>query len=441
MRLTIAAFFFVLLLQRAAANAAETEVLQETATDHPQLSYQPEFLTGPPESGDLFGSRTGYLHPFLSVAEYYTDNQFNVPEGEEEDFITVISPGIWAAFPAGSRQPLRVSTLNSAPGGLEVTRFAAEGRRRLQGYALYRADITEHKNFSEEDKVYQRAEGLAKVSFRGGLSLELVDVFEIDQDPYGTGVSRQLDEFTSNLLQCLAEYRISPKTRVRGDLGRYSLEYEEERNAFREREDLTFSLYFFYRMLPKTSVLLQYDLADIDYEEELVPDSREHRVLTGFFWDVTAKSRGTVKVGYGTRDVDGGDDRRDVVGEVRLDHRFTPKTSAYAQFTRRVEETDIQGTQNVLSHRVQVGYRQRLAPWLNGTVALSYYRDSYRGDLAGGQTDERQDDYYGARLGAGYQFRRWLNFGLGYHYLRRDSNFSEFDYTNNTVYLTVTAAL
>ncbi len=86
--------------------------------------------------GELFGGRTGYLHPFLSVGEYYTDNLFNVPDNEEDDWITVISPGLWASFPASNRQPLQVTTYNSAPGGLEVTRFPMEVRRRFQGYGL-----------------------------------------------------------------------------------------------------------------------------------------------------------------------------------------------------------------------------------------------------------------------------------------------------------------
>jgi hypothetical protein len=157
---------------------------------------------------------------------------------------------------------------------------------------------------------------------------------------------------------------------------------------------------------------------------------------------VTVKTRGTVRLGYGWRDMDRGEDRDEFIGEVRLDHSFTPKTSAYLLFTRRIEETDIAETQNLLTHRVQIGYRQLLTQRLTGTADLYYYRDSYRGDITfGGVTDERDDDYYGTRLTLGYRFRSWLTAGLGYYYLERNSNFSAFDYTNNTVYLTVTAAL
>lgn len=420
----------------------EQSVSPGAAVQMPEAGHLPEFLTEARAGGELFGGREGYVHPFFSLTEYYTDNLFNRPQAEEEEFITVFSPGVWAAFPAMSRQPLQVTTLNSAPGGLEVTRFPVEALHRYQAYGLYRADITRHRDFSDEDSTYQRAEGLLNANFRGGLSLELLTIYEVEQDPYSTGISQELDKFTAGLAQFLVNYRLSPKTRLRADVTWYSLDFDADRNAFREREDRAFSLSGFYRLLPKTSLLLQYEFIDIDYDQDVLSDSQEHRALTGLQWDVTVKTKGTIRVGYGWRDMDFGDDRDEFIGEVRLDHRFTPKTSAYMLFTRRIEETDVPGTQNLLSHRLQVGYRQLLTPRLTGNADLYYYRDSYRGDTTvGDTTDEREDDYYGARVTLGYKFRSWLTAGLGYHYLERDSNFAESDYTNNTVYLTLTAAI
>lgn len=423
----------------ADALPAESITADEVATDEADVSVEagllPEFLTEARMGGELFGGRAGYFHPFISLTETYTDNLFNVPSDEEDDFITVFSPGIWGAFPAHNRQPLLVTTLNSAPGGLAVTRFPLGTQRRLQAYGLYRAAITRHDEFPEEDNTYQRAEGLLNLNFRGGLSLELLDIYEVEQDPYSTGISRELEEFTSNLVQFLANYRISSKTRVRTDFSRYSLDFDSDRNAFREREDDLLSLYGFYRAFPKSSLLLQYEFIDIDYDREVLSDSQEQRLQTGLVWEVTTRTRGTVKFGYAWRAVDEGDDRDEFVGEIRLDQQFTPKTAAYLLFTRRIEETDIPETQDVLSHRAQVGYRQLLMPRLTGTADLYYYQDNYRGGA------DRDDDYYGVRLGLGYLFRRWLTFGLGYNRLERDSSAADFDYTKNTLYLTITASL
>ncbi len=420
-------------VRTASAAAEEAPVAVISGTE--EASPLPELVSEGDFGGELFGGRNGYVHPFLSLEEYFTDNLFDQPTNEQEDFVTVISPGLWLSFPARSRPPLQATTLNSAPGGLAVTRFPVEKRRRLQGYALYRADITEHHQFPKEDNVYQRAEGLLNYNLRGGLSLEALDIYEVEQDPYSSGLSRQLDKFTSNLIQFMANYRISPKTRLRTDFSFYSLDFDAERNAFRERQDSIISLYGFYRLFPKSSLLLQYEHVEIEYDQTVLADSRENRLLTGLVWEVTTRTQGTAKFGYAWRNYDAGADENKWIGEVRLDHRFTPKTSAYLLFTRRIEETDIRQSQSILSHRLQLGYRQKLLPRLTGTADLYYYRNKYEAGLA------RDDDSYGARAALGYYFRPWLNLAAGYSYLERNSSWDEFDYTSNIVYLTLTAAL
>lgn len=407
---------------------------EEAASSLPTVKI-PEETSLVTESGwsDVgLDGRSGHFHPFISLTEYYTDNLYNLSENEEDDFITVISPGLWLAYPAGNRQPLNVTTLSSAPGGLAVTRFPVETRRRFQSYALYRADIRKHHDFSEEDNTYQRAEGLLNINLRGGLSLELIDIFQVSQDPNSTGNIREVDEITSNLVQFLADYRIAPKTRVRADYSHYSIDFDDERNAFRERDDDVLNLYLFYRFLPRTSLLLEYDFINIDYQQEIFGDTKERTTFAGLRWEVSEKTQGLAKFGHSWRDIDTGSHEA-FIGEIRLDYRFTPKTSTYLALTRRVEETDIREANSIIVHRAQLGYRQKITARWSATTDLFYYQNDYRGS-------DRIDDHFGARLGAGYLFRRWLNFGIGYNYIQRISN-DDADYTNNRVFLSATAAL
>ena len=51
----------------------------------------------------------------------------------------------------------------------------------------------------------------------------------------------------------------------------------------------------------------------------------------------------------------------------------------------------------------------------------------------GDETATRLDWIYAAGLGARYEFRRWLSVEVGYAFRMRDSNFSDFDYTENRV--------
>jgi len=408
--------------------------------------YVPSPLSVTDWNRGVIETRTGYIHPFINVTEYYTDNLFHTDSDEEDAFYTVISPGIWVALPRSKEPFLRLSTLNTAPGGLDASRLSTNTSRRLQAYALYRADIREYSDFSEENRVDQRGEGLLRYNFRGGLSLQLDDIYEMNQDPYSTGLSqnRQLDKFQSNLLHLQIDYSVGPKLSLRGEYSRYRLDYDSSRNAFRERYDDAFSIYFFYRMLPKTSVYLLYDYIDIDYDWDILGDSTEQHYYLGLQWDMTAKSTGRIMVGYGEKDFDAGtgSDQDDLLGEIQVDHRFTKKTSAYLRATRKTNETDTPGVKNILSYRTQLGFRQRVTAKLRGSIDLFYLRDSYQGDITiEGQTDERVDDYYGAGLALGYAPLRWLNLTLGYRFTERDSNFSRFDYQSNTVYLTLAAAM
>jgi hypothetical protein len=197
-------------------------------------------------------------------------------------------------------------------------------------------------------------------------------------------------------------------------------------------------------MLPKTSVYLLYEHIDIDYDQDILADSTERHYYLGLQWDMTAKSRGRFMLGYGEKDfnADAVSDQDDLLGEIQLDHRFSPKTSVYLRATRKTNESDIPGVKNILTHRAQLGLRQRLTAKLRGSIDLYYLRDSYRGEITvDNLRGERTDDYYGAGVALGYAPLRWLNLALGYRFSERDSNFSRFNYQSNTVYLTLAAAM
>jgi hypothetical protein len=392
----------------------------------------------------IFGRRAGYIHPFLSISESYTDNLYNTPNDKESDYITTISPGLWPALP-GARQPLlQLATSSNSPGGLELSRFETETERQFQAYGLYRAGIKQMQNNRADNLVTHRAEGMVQYNLRGGLSLELLDIYERDHDAYDTGLERtQIDTFRSNLVNSILTYQISPKFKLRGDYSYYTLKYEAERNAFRERDDNGFALYVFYKVLPKTSVFVEYEFVDIDYDLDILSDSKEYHYFTGLDWNLTAKSKGRIKVGYGVKDFDrrGVDDRDDLILEAQVDHRFTRKTSMYVKVARRTEETDLETTQDVLSDNLQVGYTQNLTEKLAASIKATFIHDSYDKDLTiDTQTAKRSDDYYSGDLALGYSPQEWLNLGVGYVYSDRNSNFATFDYESHTIYGNVTFA-
>lgn len=408
--------------------------------------YEVNFRDQEGTAGEVFGGRSGYVHPFLSVGTYYTSNVFNASDNERSDTALVVSPGIWLALPASRQQLVEVETMNTAPGGLDVSRFKVETERRFQAYGLYRGEFQENQHYQEAETEDHRVEALVLYRLRGGLSFEVLNIFQNDHDDFSTGDSeaRQLDTFRSNLLNPIISYQVSPKTRLQLDYSWYVLDYDSARREFRDREDHTISGYVFYQFAPKTSAFLDYEYITVDYDESGQSDNHQNRFYGGLEWRVTDKSLGRLKMGYGKKEFEGsGEDDRDFFAlEGQLHHRFSRKTAIALKASRHAGETDVQGTQDVLTHNVRVGLTHLLTAKLTGKVSLGYAKDDYDGTItADGKTGEREDDKYRAEIALGFAPNRWLNFSTGYVYKERDSNFNTRDYEDHQVFLHATAAL
>jgi hypothetical protein len=396
-------------------------------------------------SNETWVGGKGHVHPFIGVGEYYTDNIFYAPSNEEDEFYTVISPGLWLALPASRQQLVNISTDVASPGGLKLSRFRTAADRPFQGYALYRADIERHASFSDEDRVNHKGEGLMQFTSKAGYSLEILDIYEKNQDPYYTGsLSRRLDQYSSNLADVSIGIPIGKKLNIVLNYANFMLRYDNEFDSYRERDDNKFAADLSYKATPNTSVLLLYEYIDVDYDERILSDSSENNIYAGLQWNATAKSRGRVMLGYGAKDFSERDidDRNEAIGEARLDHFFTRKTSAYLRLNRKLNESDIPGAESTVANLAQLGYRQRLTGKITAAADVYYRLEQYNGEVTvGSRTDEREDDYYGAGASLRYAAARWLVLAAGYRFIERQSNFEAFDYRNNTAFFSITAGL
>ena len=396
-------------------------------------------------AGEVFGGRHGYIHPFLSVGSYYTTNLFNTNTNEKSDAVLTVSPGIWLALPAIRQQLLRVETLNTAPGGLAVSRFRTVSDRRFQGYALYRGDFERHNKYSDADTNDQRGEALIQYNASSGFSLEVADVYLKNHDAYSTGDAGagQLDKFKSNWLNPSIGYQLGPKTRLRLDYTLYVLNYDAARRSYRDRKDQVWSGYVFYRFGAKTSAFLNYEFINVNYDTDQSLDNHQNLLFAGLQWKATDKTRGRFKLGYGKVKFKPTSETKNFFAvELQQNYQLTAKTSVSLLATRRVSQSDTQGVRGVLTNRIRLGYNQNFTAKLTGRAVAYYYHDKYDGTITvGTQTAERTDKFYGGELALGVAPRRWLNLSAGYAYQERSSNFNSRNYRNHTVFLNATAAL
>ena len=110
------------------------------------------------------------LHPFLGVAESYTDNVFRRDTNRRTDFLTVIAPGLQALLP-----------------------FGADKHSLLLDY---RAGQFLYKNFTENNALAQDATAHLSLNFPSGLKFHLQGVHLEAFDPRGSELDTQQQDIT-----------------------------------------------------------------------------------------------------------------------------------------------------------------------------------------------------------------------------------------------------
>ncbi|MFO7752055.1 MAG: outer membrane beta-barrel protein [Desulfobacteraceae bacterium] len=430
--------FLLVFVGGQAVFALEVPGGQTKQGDTPSGRTAEEAPEGQRIGGEVMGPDGGYIHPFLLVEGRYTDNLYYTDTNEEDDFITSVSPGLWVAVPSNREKLVELQTSNTSPGGLRVSRIKPEATRRMQSYFLYSPEFVTYADNSTHDHVDHTAEGMFQYNFDTGLSIDVMDKFNKNNE-INNNASGRLDEYYDNLFNFLAVYEPSEKLRFRADYSNYLLDYDDSANEFRDRVDNSVSMYVFYKVKPKTSVFVEYDFADINYDENSLFDSQEHRYYAGVDWDVTAKTRGRAKMGLIEKNFDesGIDDEEGFSMEVQAQHNFSPKRAINLNLFRHYTESSIGDSWASMTTGADAALLQRFTEKWSSTVSVNFTRDDYEGAYtSGGKTDEREDDTFRAGASLIFEPRDWLSFDLGYYYSNRDSNFSEFDFENNTVYIT-----
>ncbi len=419
---------------------------KEAVSGAPPPGERPIGVSGVPK--DIFARRASYFHAALTVQGIYTDNAFNSNTFKKSDFSTIYSPEFWVSVPRLNQRPEGLGSISpQSPGGLLIGRGPYDMSRRYQAYVHYQADIPQHsQNSPSGNTTVHTAEGGFTYNLASGISLDLRDTFIRSYETVDTAAltgAGEVDRYKGNLFYLLSSYDNGNRFRVRFDYSNFLIRYDAERNFPRNRTDNSFSGYLYYKLKAKTSLFVQYSFVDIGHEEDPTLNSTEHNVYGGLEWDITAKSKGSVKAGYGTRDFSNSGTKNDsLIFEAKIDHRFTPKTSLGLTAFRKTGETNIPSTFFVLAQGVSADYQQLLTSRITGSVMLSYTNEKYGADLTIGEnTAERRDNIYQASLGFQYEFRKWLKAGIIYVFTKDDSTFPEFDYSSNTWFFRITGSL
>jgi hypothetical protein len=390
---------------------------------------------------DLFSPKAGYFHAGLTVTQLYTDNAYETRTDKKSDFSTVLSPKAWLSVPQINQKPKGLDPISTrSPGGLALSREREDGSRRYGAFLSYQSDIPLYsKNSPSGNTTTHNVQGGLTYNFPMGLSLQVNNEFSRSYEILNPVLTPgQVDRFNSNLFYAIASFDTGNRLVARFDYSNFLLHYDAQRNELLNREDNTFDGYLFYKLWPKTSLFTECNFNDIGYDNNTALDSKEYNLFGGFQWAVTAKSQGSVKAGWGSKDFNGFS-TRNFIFEVTVNHRLSAKSALIFSAFGKTDETNVPSTFYTLVHGFEVKYQHMLSYMISSSLDFSYTNESYGQDqIIGAVTGKRRDNVYQASVSLHYELRKWLTTGVSYVFTSRESDFPEYNYTSNTILVNVT---
>lgn len=220
---------------------------------------------------------------------------------------------------------------------------------------------------------------------------------------------------------------------------------ESERYRARDRQFASITGTFLYRVGATTDITFDIQQTEVDYKfalDAMNPlDSTIREYLVGVKWEATAKTSGFAKVGYEEKDFDSAL-RKDFGGfDWSAGVVWEPTEYASIELFTGADTNETNGEGNFIRGRTHsVQWRHEWLERLRSKATVTWNNDRYEGQLVEG-LGIRSDDNFSLNTSVYYQFRRWLNFEVGYRYSERDSNRNLIDFDRNQFVLNALVTL
>ncbi|MDP5133586.1 MAG: outer membrane beta-barrel protein, partial [Paraglaciecola sp.] len=287
---------------------------------------------------------------------------------------------------------------------------------------------------------------------RNRISASLVHAAKHDArgDVYSTGSGNSLagpDEYTTNTLDATYSYgALTASANVDIDFKYRDIDYEIDvldfiPNRLRDRKEKTLGSTFYYGVSPTIDMLVEgkYLLTAYDGNIENVAslDSKTKSLLVGARWETTAATSGFAKIGYQKRDFD--DATRQGFSGIKWEAgvAWNPIERSVFEFSTASDTQETNGQGNYI-RRIDyvVEWRHGWLDRFNTFSSIAYSDDSYEGG-----TTPRNDKTKEYRIGADYQFRRWIKFITSISYFDKNSDSTNIDFDYNRTLFNITAQI
>jgi len=241
------------------------------------------------------------------------------------------------------------------------------------------------------------------------------------------------DEFDSQgLRSTLTIGNEDSRGRLKIQLGIRDIEFTNNRERTRifSRDRSYSDVAYYHRILPRTSFVIDARLTDIEYEEERAlgheRDSQEERYRVGLTWKATAKTSGSMRVGYLDKEFDDGDLSGFSGISWELNVRWSPRTYSHIDVnTSREPDEPTDGlTEFVDRKSYGIGWTHAWSDRLETSISAEFRNDEFQGS-------PRDEDYVDYALQVSYRIWRWLTLELRGEVADLTSPLDRFEYAAN----------
>jgi len=353
------------------------------------------------------------IHPYACVEQTYDSNIYLEPRNRENaDNITDIRVGTAVKLPI---IPEREED------------FLIEGS--------YHADIIEFWKYKHRDRVDHHARGLLDCTFANDFRLRIRERFEKTADPPDSERTT-LDKRYRNVVNPTLSYT-REKITLEGGYEMTRDAYDENRLNNLNRTDHVFTGTCFYQVLPKTSVLAEYNLGLIRYDNHRTnSDSVENQARIGVIGKLWPKLTGTLKLGYRYVSYNESDktDYSNFTMFANLKYDMTERTIVNLFADRTSQESSYASNSYYEMNKVALNVDHLLAERLrlDGGGFIGYNRYPVT-TIEGDDIGKRKDFLWGANAGLKYDIKEWLFVDVGYKFKQRTSRFSVYDYNDHKI--------
>ncbi len=358
-----------------------------------------------PQSIDLEPFR---LVPMVSAELRQDDNIYSLSSGEVDSLVAIISPSLVLAAQdrenSYTAQYALKAGLYDADGDDNYLDHIFKVNGHFEPSSRFRFDAGVGYSFLHDDRGtgFSSGQGLAFIQAMSGV-----------------------DEYTLASLNGGVEYGAADavgRVVLNGSFNQKRYDRDVVADV-RDNDTLNSLLGFRFRLMPKTSLLLDYERVDTSYEGGVTPDTLDNRFLVGLQWENSAQTTGKLRIGDGRREVSGEEDRSSFTWDAGV--VWSPLEYSSFTFDGGQRETDGDfPTVSIESKTFALGWNHDWSDRVSSRLSYSLGTDDHA--VVTGNPS-RSDDQTSISANVNYQMRRWLVFGAGLTSSERESNQSQFD--------------